>query len=570
MKDDSVKEPLIIRKVEDPSGRLTLFCTRMGPKGKLESGIPFAGLYIETQPQTHGTIHRRPAYLSQLHNLLSNAGTDLTGIIRDRLGAWPFDNHLNLLHTRLLLIIGLPKTRNENGVIEEVEYWAFCSAFDIGKIGEDIGIWQVHQGTAGKLLKPDLTKTGENIAIIHLNPTPAFSREQAIRCNGLAADDEKDVVAVGIGALGSQVIMNLFRMGFRKWHFVDNDLMLPHNLARHALTDYVGYSKAFGMKLEAQNIFGEECDVEPIVANILEPGEMSNKIESVLKNANVILDMAVCVPVSRMLARDVISDARRCSLFLSPTAKDCVLLIEDLDRHIKLDYLEMVYYRNIATDPAFADHFADEVGRIRYGGSCRDITVTIRQDLVALHAAVGAGTIRDVLSSKSPRLWLWRADREIRSVTHYEFEVTDVIELSDNGWTVCYDRWLSEKIRRLRSVKLPNETGGVLIGSYDMQRKIIYVVDTILAPPDSVEYPYAFIRGNAGLRQELQGISKRSGGNLKYVGEWHSHPGACSPSSDDSKVFAWIEEGLAPHGYPPLMIIMGDQAEAAIFVNNMA
>jgi tRNA A37 threonylcarbamoyladenosine dehydratase len=38
----------------------------------------------------------------------------------------------------------------------------------------------------------------------------------------------------GAGALGSQLMNNLSRAGFGRWTIVDNDKLLPHNLARNA------------------------------------------------------------------------------------------------------------------------------------------------------------------------------------------------------------------------------------------------------------------------------------------------------------------------------------------------
>ena len=52
-------------------------------------------------------------------------------------------------------------------------------------------------------------------------------------------------VAVGVGALGSQIVMNLVKGGFGNWTVIDEDELMPHNLARHALPSWnVGAPKA--------------------------------------------------------------------------------------------------------------------------------------------------------------------------------------------------------------------------------------------------------------------------------------------------------------------------------------
>jgi hypothetical protein len=139
------------------------------------------------------------------------------------------------------------------------------------------------------------------------------------------------------------------------------------------------------------------------------------------------------------------------------------------------------------------------------------------------------------------------------------------------AWKLILDEKLLDRLATLRASKLPNETGGVLIGHYDLDRKTIYVVDTIPSPPDSAEWPTLYIRGSEGLLAQVQAVSDRTGGQLEYVGEWHSHPDACAtlPSDDDLLVFAWLTEHLAVAGLPALMAIIGQQGSSSWFVGEM-
>ena len=58
------------------------------------------------------------------------------------------------------------------------------------------------------------------------------------------AQDEPRVVLVGAGALGSQIHDHLSRMGWGRWSVIDQDTLLPHNVARHRLGEMaVGISK---------------------------------------------------------------------------------------------------------------------------------------------------------------------------------------------------------------------------------------------------------------------------------------------------------------------------------------
>ncbi len=109
------------------------------------------------------------------------------------------------------------------------------------------------------------------------------------------------------------------------------------------------------------------------------------------------------------------------------------------------------------------------------------------------------------------------------------------------------------------------------MGSFDMQRKIVYVLDALPSPPDSKEWPTVYIRGCRGLRQQIAKIARITEGGLEYVGEWHSHPQACDsePSGEDHTVFSWLKNMMYEEGLPPLMLIAGDHNQYAFYIEDM-
>ena len=139
------------------------------------------------------------------------------------------------------------------------------------------------------------------------------------------------------------------------------------------------------------------------------------------------------------------------------------------------------------------------------------------------------------------------------------------------GWRIRTDKALLTKFSELRAGKLPNETGGVLIGAHDMQRHIVYLVDTIPSPPDSEEWLAVYIRGCKGLATEVREFETRTAGNLTYTGEWHSHPDGASvlPSQDDIKAFSWLSANMLSAGLPPIMMIVAQGGRTAIFIEVM-
>lgn len=234
--------------------------------------------------------------------------------------------------------------------------------------------------------------------------------------------------------------------------------------------------------------------------------------------------------------------------------------------------MELQFYREQITNPDLAGHFGPPEDRLRYGLSCRDLTSRMRQDLVALHAAIGSRALRRALASDSAAISLWRANPESMEVRRFDLKPTHAHRTAKGQWTVCIDEGLSSRLHALRKRKLPNETGGVLIGSFDLERSIVYAVDMLPSPPDSEEWPTVYIRGYKGLKSRVEEIGRGTDGQLEYIGEWHSHPAGCTckPSDDDLQVFSWLADLMEPDGLPAVMMIAGDEGELATFVGTIA
>lgn len=146
------------------------------------------------------------------------------------------------------------------------------------------------------------------------------------------------------------------------------------------------------------------------------------------------------------------------------------------------------------------------------------------------------------------------------SLQHFEEVGESFDKVYRDGWTIRISQTLLEKLYFQRKAKLPNETGGVLIGSFDFAHEVCYIVDSIISPPDSLEYPYAYIRGCDGLLDRISKIDETTIGNLVYIGEWHSHPTASTQASkDDLILLASIKEYTRLYGTPGVMLIVGEE-----------
>jgi len=513
--------------------------------------------------------------------LVEGAGLDILAEIRERLKTWMNSNKA-LLDSHILIIVRFPKRRNDGGEVEAVDTWAFflgdaartgehAGDLRIRDLGIRIGLWDMQDNQVGLLLSPDTSKRGEDVSLDVLNVSFELTRLMAARLNGNSTVDDIRIVAIGAGALGSQTVMNLARSGFGTWTIVDHDRLMPHNVARHVLTGhFVGWKKSEAVEFWANSVAGDAELFTALPVDVLSPGKRDEDVATAFRNAEVILDMSTSIAVARKLACEIDSDARRISLFLAPSGHDLVLLAEDKDRAMPLDALEMQYYRAIANNKALAGHFRTTGQRSHYGQSCRDITSTLPQNLVALHAAIGAQAIRNAIADHGATAAIWQAD-DCGNVKRIGITLTAVIHHRTQSWTVVTDEGLLDKLGMFRKDRLPNETGGVLLGSFDLARKILYIVDALPSPPDSEEWPTLYIRGRKGLRHAVDALEEKTHGMLEYIGEWHSHPpGARTAAScDDLKVFAWLTELMQADGLPAVMMIVGDPGRTSCYVGEI-
>lgn len=584
-------EKLTVSQVRAGRNRYCLVAKRPGESGQgtdTQKSPQFVASVFVASPQQHGIIHRQPDNLYDLHQVLESTGVDLLSTLRSQLQEWKQDG--TLMQAGLILLLVLPKTREVGGEEESSDVWVFMcvrteergsdafhsireiTAFpSLGEVGEQLGLWEIRDGNLGILLVKDEEKRGDQIELTILNPSYTLSRAAAARFNGLAARNDQKIAAVGMGALGSQVFFNLLRAAYGEWTLIDNDFVLPHNLARHVLYGAVaGSAKVDPLAFYANHTIDGEPIAHPIVADVLNPGDEAGRVTQSFTEAAVIFDFSASVAVARHLAQDIESKARRASLFLNPTGTDLVLLAEDAGRQMPLTALEMQYYRLLTEEKALNDHLQRNDGRIRYAYSCRDVSNAISQEDVAQHAAIGSRALRRALSTEAATISVWRTDEE-GSVRYFKTTPSPVISCQVGDWTISTNAYVMDKLRKARLGKLPKETGGVLIGSFDMEHRVVYVVDALLSPPDSEEQPTGFIRGFHGLKSQVEDIKLITSEGLQYVGEWHSHPDgyACEPSSDDLNLFGWLADKMFADGLLPLMLIMGGQHQHAWYLGEM-
>ncbi len=544
----------------DTEGGSRVFLAETGGGSDGDADLEFVIMAARAEPRTAGVIRRTPNNLAELHDLLAEDGDDLIAQLRERFAHW--SERTDLLDKRLLLLLVIPKARSEGASEETLEIRAFRTEETVAQVGFEIDLWEQRGDALGRVLVPDTSRRGGSVELSMLNVVHRLSRAAASALNGVDGNSVLKVVAVGVGSLGSQVCLNLARAGWGQWTYVDEDHLLPHNLARHALPSFcVGMAKASMLAVIANGVVSEDPLADPIVTNVLHPGASANQLGEALGAADLILDMSASVPTARALVHDFDSNARRISAYLSPSGTDLVVLAEDVARELRLDSLEMQYYRSLSKEPDLAGHLRRPNEEVRYGQTCRDVSFVMPQELVSLHASIAAGLVRQVAEQPSASISVFRADPANLTVSRVDVPTSNMTEQQLGAWRLVADEALLARVAEHRRERLPNETGGVLLGTIDAQRHIVYVADALPSPPDSEEWPTSYIRGTRGLAAEVARIREATGDAIDYIGEWHSHPDGAgvSPSPDDRDALSYLFDLRASDGSPAAFLIVGER-----------
>ena len=178
---------------------------------------------------------------------------------------------------------------------------------------------------------------------------------------------------------------------------------------------------------------------------------------------------------------------------------------------------------------------------------------------VTLLSSLAAMGLSQALESRRPFIRIWTTDLDGSVVV--STPTAAVVTRHDlAGWEVSVDDEVRAQMAGMRERALPNETGGSMLGVVDHLARKIHVVEAMPEPPDSKGTPSLFERGIAGLSEDVAGKLSRVMDQIRYVGEWHSHPRDFSirPSSTDVVQLCQTAITTALESQPGLSLIIGD------------
>ena len=529
------------------------------PRLQDEKGL-HAVIFLRSQPVEHGRVRDIPFDMAHLVGVYQDIGADISDALKAALLAIYNSTHAKfLLDQPLILIIATPLMRAGGGVEAKTVRAFITQDVTSGDLAIKLGILLKEKGLWGRplLMQPEV----QDLAAVSLIPADIhepFDRARAQLASGSPVNEAVPTALLGAGALGSQIAFFAGRGGYGFRIIVDNDYLLPHNLARHALgPEYVAWSKAVAVGRELNYLLGDGT-AEAIHDDILYPSE-GGRWPAALGEMRRVIDASASVPVARWLACDAVREAQAASCFLNPSGRDAVVLIEGSGRSPRLDHLEMSYYRHLVGDAGLAGHLSP--GEVAlYVGGCRNPSVKIPQTQVAALT----GCVVEALCRRSwpdtGGIYVWRSGEGLTGITYHAFDGEPYEQAQVGEWTVWVRRGLLGEMAEARQRAGKLETGGILVGTWDRDRKIAYVVNHYDPPPDSIHEPTGFIRGTVGVYETIVDIHAKTADNLTYIGEWHTHPVGygTQPSRDDERLLWWIHDALRWSDAPALILIVGD------------
>lgn len=467
-----------------------------------------------------------PESKEELLEMMASVGFD-----RERVEYW-----IDRGRTHLLMVVGVRRGRHVSGKSSADEWVAFELR---RKKAKERCLWDV------------------NTHIV----LESFSQDIARLTSGFKVKDKR-IILVGAGALGSEVCESIARSGTSQVVLIDNDTLQPHNLARHTLnTHEIGEYKADALAKKVNFLYDTE-----ICTGIHEDFfDISMDRQKILDGCDCIIDCSASSGIQARLGEWVPKEKPILCGFQVDKGNGTVLLYSPNVEYSEPAMLEAILVTELREEPLIARWMKESGTIVELGGGCSSISSLISSSVVKL----GSG---------------WLTDRLLRMVESGNWPTEPFIEILEYhpntgkvmtkkldinvpmyhmacGWRVFTTRRVFEGIEKYAKIELPNETGGVLIGRLDRQRRTVYITEAWKAPKDSCSTRCGFSRGLAGLKNKIAMLEKDTNEYLSYVGEWHSHPpcGGTGLSSIDSATAKRMATELEKDRIPAVCLITDSQ-----------
>lgn len=345
----------------------------------------------------------------------------------------------------------------------------------------------------------------------------------------------KNITLLGCGALGSKIAYHLHRSGIFSIKLVDKDTFQPHNVCRHALTEFKPLTFSNKAKAVKKAMSGMFYGMSSSSINAYDSDVIDFLRSEHNDNTDIIIDATASVHVMYGLNTITFPNNTRIVRVCLSEGGDVGVTYLGIDCTQPLsDYYMEILRASLSNDEVYrwlSSERKNSTENVRVGEGCHSNTMRISDDTISAHAALMSSAIRHIYEGE-------QRNRIILSFAHRDFPgsmQTHTLPVksyrmhpctNDPNWTVRIPEDLLADIRLKTKIAGKNENGGYLFGNIDYKRKVIYPLIHYM-PRDSKGTKSRFRLGTSGLKDFIKMIGQRSIGQMDYIGDWHSHP-ACS------------------------------------------
>ncbi|MDO3423479.1 ThiF family adenylyltransferase [Chryseobacterium sp. APV1] len=390
-------------------------------------------------------------------------------------------------------------------------------------------------------------KISGNFSINILSHNQFLTIQQAEKISDFKNDLGRSVV-FGCGALGSKIVMHLARNGIIKLTLLDPDDVSSHNLVRHALfADSIGENKANALKKKINELYpDQETEVRSGVS--FKDGLIYEK--KTFEKYEWVFDFTASEAFfNKLSVLRSLSSCKIASASITDHGNLGLLYKEGVNRNPRIDDLQVYLHSSASDIPKISEWLNREQFEnsnnllVRVGIGCNSETTLLSDEKVSSHGAYFTGVLKREITSytEEGKIYIHR----ITDDNHYKIETEemnikpfDVYSAVNSDWEIRFKNEILDYVKKQANKAGKSETGGVFLGQCNHKTKTIYVTDLLEAPSDSKGNSSIFLRGFKDLSNEIDLINKKTGGQIGYIGEWHSHPEGpdCLSSTDKQRV----------------------------------
>ena len=383
------------------------------------------------------------------------------------------------------------------------------------------------------------------------------------------APESGPVAMLGCGSVGSKMAVHLARSGVDIVAVSDRGMLLPHNMARHALArSALGASKATELAREL-GYLGQSPQVRDgdLVIELTKREERRGILpKTAVYAVNTTAALGVRETLSSLPPGELKPRLAEAALF--GLGRGAFLLVEGVDHNPTLCDLVAELYATVSSARLHRLLFDRAYGlsEVQIGQGCSSLTMPMTDMRLSAMTACLSEVLLDTmqLGQSKGRIIVGETAEEGPNSTWSQWTVApfEVISIeSSEDWTLRISQRVLERIREEIGRYPEVETGGVIIGTCSARLKAVTVVDLLPAPQDSIRSASRFVLGTSGLKKAIAERHHDSGGTLFDVGTWHSHLNDEGPSPLDRQTARELAEERPP---PSILLIATPRQLSAI------